>query len=236
MGWYKLSAVGTGLDSAVYALEVFNGNLYAAGFFANAGSTVVNRIAKWNGSSWVSVGTGTSGNIFGLKEYNNELYAAGTFTVAGGVAANNIAKWNGSAWAALGTGLSGGSFPGGGTLEVYNNELYVIGGFSTAGGNYSPYIAKWHMVGAGIKENATINSVSVFPNPATDKLIVESINGEVIKQIIFYNSLGQSEKMINANTGNSFCEINISEFTPGIYFYEVLSSQDKISKGKIIKE
>ena len=78
----------------VYAMVVFNNELYIGGAFNQVGGLVANHIAKWNGISWSAVGTGTVGYISALKVYNSDIYAAGHFTLIGGVSANNIAKWN----------------------------------------------------------------------------------------------------------------------------------------------
>src|SRR5882724_1394899 len=48
------SALGSGMNSIVYALAVAGGDLYAGGGFTTAGANAANYIAKWNGSSWRS--------------------------------------------------------------------------------------------------------------------------------------------------------------------------------------
>lgn len=140
--------IGGGTDSAVTAMVTYNGNLYVAGStITKAGTVSVNRIAKWNGTTWSSVGTGITGtgaSINSMAVYNNELYVSGAFTTAGGVTVSNIAKWNGTTWSAVGSGISGLSFLGIRAMTVYNNELYVGGTFTTAGGATVNNIAKWN--------------------------------------------------------------------------------------------
>jgi hypothetical protein len=48
------SALGTGMNSAVYAFDIGpDGILYAVGVFTSAGGiTLTDRMARWNGSSW----------------------------------------------------------------------------------------------------------------------------------------------------------------------------------------
>src|SRR5262245_13336269 len=48
------------LSSWVFALAPSGGQIYAGGLFttANNGSLTVNRIARWNGSSWSALGSG----------------------------------------------------------------------------------------------------------------------------------------------------------------------------------
>src|ERR1017187_3239628 len=102
------SALGSGMNGQVLALVVAtNGDLYAGGYFTNAGGIAANYIAKWNGRSWSALGSGTSGYppwVQALAVSGTNLYAGGNFTNAGGVAANAIAKWDGHNWSALGSG------------------------------------------------------------------------------------------------------------------------------------
>ncbi len=94
-------------------LEVYNGELYAAGAFSRAGGQDVSNIAKWNGTDWLPV-TGPSGTgvllggstfaavVWDMTLADGQLIVAGRFDTAGGVAANSIAAWNGSTWSSLG--------------------------------------------------------------------------------------------------------------------------------------
>jgi hypothetical protein len=55
-----------GTDHDVDALIVHDDGhgpaLFAAGWFTRAGAAAVNRIARWDGSSWAPLGSGVSGN------------------------------------------------------------------------------------------------------------------------------------------------------------------------------
>jgi hypothetical protein len=160
------SGVGVSTSGVVNALTVFDDGsgpaLYAGGSFAAAGGVMVNRIAKWNGSTWsalagpagVGVSTMTSTvNVDALTVFDDgsgpALYAGGDFTQAGGVNVSRIAKWNGNVWSALagpsGVGVSGGEVN---ALTVFNDgsgpALYAGGTFSSAGGVVVNRIAKWN--------------------------------------------------------------------------------------------
>jgi hypothetical protein len=88
------SAVGTGMDTSVFALGVYNGELYAGGLFTQAGGVTAKHIAKWDGTNWSAVGTGTDTTVRAFCVYNGDLYVGGDFITAGGVTVNHIAKWN----------------------------------------------------------------------------------------------------------------------------------------------
>jgi len=145
------SALGSGIGGAasappwIYALTVFNNELYAGGNFWFAGGNSSNFIAKWNGTNWASLGIGigphTSVNncVSALSVFNNSLFAGGVFDSAGSLSTPNIAKWNGSVWSSLATGTNGGVT----SFVNYNNDLIVGGLFTTAGGLNVNNVAKW---------------------------------------------------------------------------------------------
>ena len=155
------SALGTGMNSDVYALAVSGTTLYAGGNFTTAAGASAKYIAQWNGSTWSALGTGMNNNVYALAMSGSTLYAGGSFTAAGGVANTAcIAKWNGTVWSALGTGGMGGAGADGygpyvAALAVNGTSLYAGGDFTTAGGVSANYIAKWSgtawsALGAGI--------------------------------------------------------------------------------------
>jgi len=146
----KWLPLGEGMNSFVYALAVYNGELIAGGDFWAIGDEGYSQIARWNGSAWQPLGDGVSGgssffaSVAALTVYNGELIAGGRFTTAGGVECNHIARWNGSAWQPLGTGVSGGTTPCVTALTVHNGELIVGGSFTAAGGVPCNNIARWN--------------------------------------------------------------------------------------------
>lgn len=69
--------------SAVRALTVSGNSLYAGGYFVNAGTVVVNRVARWNGERWHTLGSGLNDNVGLLAATETTLYASGEFTTVG---------------------------------------------------------------------------------------------------------------------------------------------------------
>ena len=62
--WASLgSGPANGLNGSVFAIAVNNNNndVYVGGSFANAGTTVVRGIAKWDGANWSGLGSGATG-------------------------------------------------------------------------------------------------------------------------------------------------------------------------------
>lgn len=100
----------------------------------------MNRIARWDGSSWHSLASGMNSAVDALEIHASSLIAGGLFTSAGAVPANGVARWSGSAWSALGGGVNGRVF----ALASHPGSLVVGGSFSTAGGNPAQNIARWN--------------------------------------------------------------------------------------------
>lgn len=73
--------------------------------------------------------------------------------------------------------------------------------------------------------------ISVFPNPAIDKVFIESsIDG--INAIELYNTFGQ---LVVKKTTGDLTFLDISNIKPGTYFLK-LFNQEKVSQHKIIKQ
>ncbi|HYF14470.1 MAG TPA: hypothetical protein VD971_05280 [Phycisphaerales bacterium] len=118
-----------------------HGELVVGGGFTTAGGVTVNRIARWNGASWVGFGMGMSGSVFALTVGpGGDLVAGGSFTTAGGVTVNRIARWNGTAWSGFGTGMN--DIVNAVTVDD-SGDLIAGGRFSTAGGTPVNRIARW---------------------------------------------------------------------------------------------
>jgi hypothetical protein len=151
--------LGGGMNTHIWDLEVWDDGsgagpcLYAAGEFITAGGVTVNRIARWDGSTWTPLGTGMNGVVRALTVFDDAgpggpaLIAAGDFTSAGGVTVNRIAKWDGTSWSPFTAGANGPLK----TLAVYDDgsgagpALHAAGSFVGVGlGGVMDNIVKWN--------------------------------------------------------------------------------------------
>jgi trimeric autotransporter adhesin len=113
----------------VYALAVFEGELYAAGWFDLSGTTPIESIAKWTGTEWVQVGQGfPKGKVNDLVVYNGKLHAIGVCYDNGAFAP--VARLDGSKWTLLFSGLEFQAFKG----VEYKGDLYVAGDYQELNG------------------------------------------------------------------------------------------------------
>jgi hypothetical protein len=134
--------VGANFHNMIHSLCVYNGSLYAAGYFRIAWGGPGDFIVRWDGANWVSVGGGIGGTGYSLAVYNSRLIVGGVFTLAGTTTANHIASWDGNNWYALGSGFNYECYAL--TVNSSNNLLYAGGLFSMAGGGNAKHIASWN--------------------------------------------------------------------------------------------
>ena len=140
--------VGGGANSAIRALAVHGGELYAGGYFSQIGGLAdVNYIARWDGTAWNRLGGGVSGTVCDLTADEQYLYAGGYFDIALDplVILNKVARWDGSVWSALGDGVSSSNatYPFVTNLAAGPCGLVASGYFSLAGGEAVNNIAQW---------------------------------------------------------------------------------------------
>ena len=182
------SSLSVGLNGGVYSLTVFDEDgdaptpsaLFAGGAFMTAGGVSVNRVAKWDGTTWSALGLGMNDSVVALTVFDDDaegpnppaLYVGGGFSNSGGATLNHVAKWDGSAWSALGGGVNKSVSD----LEVFDDDaegpnppaLYVGGSFTVAENVYANGMARWN----GTTWSHVGNGVGGVDYPAVADLIV----------------------------------------------------------------
>ena len=112
-----------------------------AGDLRQAGGTLVNHIAKWDGAQWAPLADGTDNDIFAVAVYQDRLFAGGFFSAASNVPGTAcLALWDGTAWMATGSPLT----------QCYvrsfavDGSLLIVGGvFVLPGESTGTYVAVW---------------------------------------------------------------------------------------------
>ena len=165
----KLGAnnMGSGFDANVYALAEYNGDLIAAGKFTKSGSTLVNNIAKWNGTTWEPLGLGLDGSVYDLIVFDGKLIACGAFSGSGTTKCRYLAQWNGTTWENLGNGSVTGGYNGIRILYAYGSELFIGGEFDAIDGVSSKNIIRYSNSGFAVVGDgapSTVGSIAVFQN------------------------------------------------------------------------
>lgn len=143
--WSAVGGADSGPDALVAAVADTPAGIVVGGLFTkvtNSGNNVAdtNRLAMWNGTSWVSIGTVDGAVVEELRVIGDYLYVGGEFTSVGGVDANNIARVRlatlatSPVWEPLTDGCENGV--NGVVRSVADagaGAIYVGGGFTSAG-------------------------------------------------------------------------------------------------------
>lgn len=198
------SAMGVGLNSAVYALQPFEGRLIAGGDFTTSGFTSVSRIASWNGTQWTPLGSGMNQSVFALTVHGGALVAGGSFTTAGGVPAERVAWWDGLAWNTFGSG--GMNMPVY-ALAVHDGCLIAGGAFTEAGAVSCSYIAKlcdgvhWEPLGEGM--NGAVMVLGEYGGDLIAGGSFTTAGGEVVNHIARWDGTAWHPLGINLAIGTN---------------------------------
>jgi trimeric autotransporter adhesin len=109
--WQTLGDGITGQSSSIELNALHKGSggdIFAAGSFRWSGETLINNIARWDGTSWLPLGNGLSSPANAMtSDVNGHLIVGGSFPYADGTSllVRNIARWDGESWHAMGNGL-----------------------------------------------------------------------------------------------------------------------------------
>ncbi|MEC9372919.1 MAG: hypothetical protein VYC34_03710, partial [Planctomycetota bacterium] len=139
--------------SGVRALAVHDGELFAGGYFTDAGAVHASNIARWNGADWAPVGPGLCQGfrvVAALHSHPTGLIAGGDFRVTGPGATPTevlrVARWDGAAWHPLGEGIGAGQVsesPQALAFTDFEGALVAAGKFGVAGAAPAQSVARW---------------------------------------------------------------------------------------------
>ena len=151
-------AVGGGLNGNYSnVLASFQGDLYAGGYFSDAGGVAgTEKLAKWDGTTWSPLGAGLSSflsSVWDLVVFDDgsgeKLYIGGNYLDLGGNGTlDHIARFDGTNYEAVGGTIGGNTALI--VLELHvaelgaGDELYAGGRFFNIDGNAANNIAKWN--------------------------------------------------------------------------------------------
>jgi hypothetical protein len=99
--------LGDGFDDVVTSVAVYDGDLYAGGYFLQSGASPTPKLARWNGLSWTALAPSVDQNAETMIVHDDHLVIGGEFTQIGGTAFDHLAQWDGGAFTAVGGGRPG---------------------------------------------------------------------------------------------------------------------------------
>jgi hypothetical protein len=122
--------------------------LYAGGWFHEAGGTFASNVARWNGSAWSPVGNAPSSLTQALKSFDDGtgpgLYRADL----------TVQKWNGATWANAGPALDQSVslcvYDAGAGPALYAGGYFIVAGGVTLNGIARLFGSAWLPLGSGV--------------------------------------------------------------------------------------
>jgi len=242
------ASVGTGVKGSiagVYDMVVYNDTLYVAGEWPKAAGNAGNNIVKWDGTQLSDAGFGNFcgwGGIWSLTVFKNRLYAFGRFMCAANQKAFGVAYYENGKWTVPQDSIENWGIN---DAIVYNDALYVGGGFRSINGDTTlsgfvrlqcPDFDAATGCLSGIKENSRNRlNLKVYPNPASDKVIVELDNNLKPEKLSLSNTLGQVVWISRKTEAESTrLEIDLSQLPNGIYLLKADNRQGQ-SVFKVVK-
>lgn len=95
------------------------------------------------------------------------------------------------------------------------------------------YIAKYNFGTATKAQNLTSSEeIQIFPNPFKSEIRIKNSTGESIKQLKVYSLDGK----LAFELSNPEAHISLEMLRSGLYLYEIITNENKSSRGKIIKQ
>jgi len=97
---------------------------------------------------------------------------------------------------------------------------------------------KYYASPVSIKEIENINDLSVYPNPASDRLNIKFNTSTADDfNITIYNVTGQEvyKEKLNNFIGSYNNEININDFAQGVYLMQVKSSKGAVTQKVVVQ-
>ncbi|UPT67635.1 MAG: T9SS type A sorting domain-containing protein [Sphingobacteriales bacterium JAD_PAG50586_3] len=220
-------------NTASYALEVYNNELYVGGFIKKADGYAGNYIMRWNGTSWNELGTSVNAPVLDMIVYNNDLYVCGIFTHAGGENAMYIARWDGSQWHKIDDSVFDWNFNIN-TMVVHDEYLYIACGPTINGDTFNRIARRY----VGPKNTDDIEDIiNIYPNPMAEQLTLEYDLDKVSDfKFALYDVVGNIvyEEQNSNVYGYYYYSIPTVNLAAGLYIARVELNGKTISK-KIIK-
>jgi len=216
---------------------VGNNTIYTGGYFSSIGKQLRNRIAELdlingNANSWNPLNNVSTHHIMSIGPTNNTVFVSRyVSTTPVSYSLESYDKITGNL---IDTWIPNSITK---TMVAYGDTIILCGQFTKLGWiNRISLVALTRGLSLGVNElNNFIQKISVFPNPATNKISfsLNETNNKTLS-VIITNILG---KTVFSNTLNYQKEIEIplTDLNNGIYFIKIQSGNNTYA-GKFVKE
>ncbi len=133
--------------------------------------------------------------------------------------------------------VSGGVVKRVGTPQIANQTYpcnYVIastGGQCPTNGDFT-FINICYVLPASSVQNSLVNKNNVYLYQTSTGIFKVSSTDKNLEQVIITDNAGR----IVISCTNNFSEINLTKFSPGVYFYTLTDEKENVFRGRIVKE
>jgi hypothetical protein len=229
---------GTVLSLATFDAPGGGGaRLFAGGEFTHFGTSGVDHLATWDGTSWSAIGDSSSvhGPVFALSSFDagagDELYVGGNFSGAADTLSHGVVRWDGASWSDL-----AGSLVYGGAVHAFTTwndgggaALYCGGNFLAVNGLlFANKVARWSgsswsLLGGGIEPSVypTVRVLADFDDGSGSKLYAGGAfnvgNGAVGNYIARWN--GASWSQVGSGLNGQVCALAAFDDGSGAKLY-----------------
>jgi len=125
-------------------------------------------------------------------------------------------------------------------LKDNHNPIASVGTFPNSGGTVGQRAYYLGNPTAVNESSQLLRSFSIYPNPATDKvMLVVDLNAKQHMEVRVYNTLGSLVKTINSSDGlanKNNCYLDVAGLPEGIYFAQLLLNNNVAAEQKFILE
>ena len=239
-GIIQLSTLGIGSNKYISAIEIDPTNAERVMALASNYSTYSILLSNNGGQSWKRVAGNLEDNNAGggngpsLRTAEIAVLGSDTLYIVGGstglYATDKLEGFN-TEWTQIGTEIIGNVVVENIRYRESDGKL-IVGTHGT--GVYSTIITSIYDVFpdlASIKEIDENKKINIFPNPATDNVIVEWSNNDINRIIV---SDASGKVILSKNTTTNLIQLQISNWNKGIYFITIKGEQFEQSQKLVI--
>ena len=112
---------------------------------------------------------------------------------------------------------------------IIEQDMWPISSAASFDAYFSAHALAYKACLSGITEETLASSISVFPNPAVDKLTIETSNSEKVNAIKVFDVLGKLQ-MEQTAAGVERLEMSVNGLEKGIYYMEITTENGKAVK------
>ncbi len=218
-----------GINTAVLALQVYQGYLYAGGniWFSPVGGGQGLGLAKWNGTSWNQLNLAQwhpvgyyECNVYALAVFNNQLIVGGGYSFTGDQTHNYVlTTYDGTTFHRMDQAITTTNAWAVTALQIYGVNLVVAGNYTAvsgqaAGGMASYDGTSWHPMGAGLP-GSYIYALTVFQSQLVASGNIPNASGVDAHGLAVWN--GVSWQSYGTFTGTLYPYYTPTTYTGCVY-------------------